>query len=233
MTLYTPRLMRLLLISSSTVHGYGYLDHPEEEIRRTLSGVRRVGFVPYAIHDVAPHMKMVTERLGTMGFATTQVKTARDVEEVEAIFIGGGNSFRLLKALYERELVEPIRRRVRHEGIPYVGSSAGTNVATPSIKTTNDMPIVYPPAFEALGLFPYQVNPHYLDADPQSTHKGETREQRLLEYLEENDTPVIGLREGSMLRYEQGVTTLVGEHPARIFTKGREPYEVDRGAIAL
>lgn len=225
--------MRLLLISSSTVHGYGYLDHPEPEIRRTLDGVRRVGFVPYAIHDVAAHMKNVAERLEQMGFEASQVKTAHDVDDAEAIFVGGGNSFRLLKALYERSLVEAIRRRVRNDGIPYVGSSAGTNVATPSIKTTNDMPIVYPPTFDALGLFPYQVNPHYLDPDLQSTHKGETREQRLLEYLEENDTPVIGLREGSMLRYEDGVTTLVGDHPARIFEKGREPYEIDRGEVVL
>ncbi|HEY0143360.1 MAG TPA: dipeptidase PepE [Thermoanaerobaculia bacterium] len=223
--------MRLLLISSSTVHGYGYLDHPEPEIRRTLEGLRRVGFVPFAMHDVDGYTKTVKQRLGAMDFDVTPIRKASDLDTVEAIFVGGGNTFRLLRELYERELLDPIRNRVRNDGVPYIGSSAGTNVATPSIKTTNDMPIVYPPSFDALGLVPFQINPHYLDVDPASTHKGETREQRLREYLEENDTPVVGLREGSALRVEQGTVTLVGVHPARIFRKGEEPFEVDTGSV--
>lgn len=223
--------MRLLLISSSTVHGYGFLDHPEPEIRRTLEGISRVGFVPFAAHDHDAYVATVKERLGRMGFKVSAIKTAHDLDDVEAIFVGGGNTFRLLRELYARELLEPIRQRVRKDGIPYIGSSAGTNVATPSIRTTNDMPIVFPPSFEALGLVPFQINPHYLDADPSSTHKGETREQRLREYLEENDTPVVGLREGSALRVEHGMVTLVGVHPARIFRKGEEPFEVDTGSV--
>lgn len=223
--------MRLLLISASNVHGYGFLDHPEPEIRRTLEGCRTVAFVPFAAQDVDAYTDQVRERFARMDFAVVQVRGPRDLDRADAIFVGGGNTFRLLKSVYEHDLIEPLRRRVRDDGIPYIGSSAGTNLATPSIRTTNDMPILYPPTFDALALVPYQINPHYLDADAESTHKGETREQRLLEYLEENDAPVIGLREGSALRVEHGVTTLVGIHPARIFRKGNEPFEVDTGSV--
>jgi dipeptidase E len=218
--------MRLLLISSSLVHGYGYLDHSEEEIRSLLGTRRTVAFVPFAQQDVDGYTARVRERLGRMGYEVTQVRTAADLGE--AVFIGGGNTFRLLKALYDFDLVEPIRARVRG-GMPYIGSSAGTNVATPSIRTTNDMPIVYPPTFDALGLVSFQINPHYLDPDPGSTHKGETREDRIREFHEENTTPVVGLREGSMLRVEDGAVTLVGSKPARIFRRGDAPVEVKSG----
>ena len=222
--------MRLLLISSSKVYGHpGYLDHPEPEIRRILEGRRRVGFVPFALQDREGYTAMVRERLGAMGFEVTQIRSVEDLAEAEAIFIGGGNSFRLLKTLWERELIEPIRRQVRG-GIPYIGSSAGTNVATPSIRTTNDMPIVYPPTFDALALVSYQINPHYLDPDPDSKHMGETREVRIREFHEENAAPVVGLREGSMIRVEDGVSTLVGLHPARIFRRGRDAEEVAVGS---
>lgn len=128
-------------------------------------------------------------------------------------------------SLYEFELLPVIRARVEN-GMPYMGSSAGSNVAGPTIKTTNDMPIVEPPSFDALGLVPFQINPHYLDPEPGSIHMGETREERLLQYLEENDTPVVGLREGAMLRVQTGVTMLKGSAGARIFRKGEPPVEV-------
>jgi len=115
-------------------------------------------------------------------------------------------------------------------GMPYIGSSAGSNVAAPTIKTTNDMPIVQPPSFEALGLVSFQINPHYLDPDPNSRHMGETREERILQFLEENETPVVGLREGAMLRIENGETTLRGSTGARIFRRGMEPIEISPGA---
>ncbi|HEX2059108.1 MAG TPA: dipeptidase PepE, partial [Thermoanaerobaculia bacterium] len=217
--------MRLLLISSSVVHGYGYLDHSEEEIRRILEGRRTVSFVPFAQHDDEAYTARVRERLAAMGFGVAQVRERADVEAAEAIFIGGGNTFRLLKTLYDRELLDPIRARVRG-GMPYIGSSAGTNVATVTIKTTNDMPIVYPPSFDALGFVSFQINPHYLDPDPNSTHKGETREDRIREFHEENETPVVGLREGSMLSVEDGIITLLGSKPARIFRRGHEPEEL-------
>jgi len=222
--------MRLLLISSSNVHGYGFLDHSEPEIRRILLARTRVAFVPFAAHDHATYTLAVHERLGRMGLEVTQANTAADIEQAEAIFVGGGNTFRLLRTLYERELLDAIRARAEL-GTPYIGASAGTNIACPTIRTTNDMPIVETPTLAALGLVPFQINPHYLDADPASTHKGETRETRLLEYLEENDTPVVGLREGSMLRVEDGTTTLLGMSPARLFRRGEAPVEVLPGSV--
>jgi dipeptidase E len=225
--------MPLLLISSSLVHGYGFLDHAEPELRRVLAGVGAVAFVPFAQHDHDDYTSRVRTRLAAMELDVTQVREAEDIERAEAIFIGGGNSFRLLKALYDRELLDAIRARVA-AGIPYVGSSAGTNVATPSIRTTNDMPIVYPPSFDALALVPFQINPHYLDADSSSTHHGETREERIREFHEENATPVVGLREGSMLHVDGDVVTLIGLKPARIFRRGQEAVEVEPGSrIAL
>lgn len=223
--------MRLLLLSSSIVHGYGFLDRFDEEIQRHFAGLRSVAFVPFAQRDHEGYTARIRERLARMNLAVTQVRGPADVEQAEAIFVGGGNSFRLLKAMYDRELLEPVRARVR-TGIPYLGSSAGTNLATPSIRTTNDMPIVYPPSFDALGLFPYQINPHYLDPDPGSTHKGETREERIREFHEENDTMVIGLREASALRMENSTITLLGDRTARLFRKGAGPEEVTTFASA-
>ena len=222
--------MQLLLISSSIVHGYGYLDHAEPEIRSILAGRRSIAYIPYAQFDHAALIARNRERFGQFGIEVHPVERRADLDRAEAIFVSGGNTFRLLKQLYERDLIGAIREHVRDRNIPYIGSSAGTNVATPSIRTTNDMPIVYPPSFDALGLVPFQINPHYQDPEPESTHKGETREERILQYLEENETPVVGLREGSMLRVDGDVTTLVGERPARIFRRGIEPFELSPGS---
>ncbi|HVQ38202.1 MAG TPA: dipeptidase PepE, partial [Pyrinomonadaceae bacterium] len=151
------------------------------------------------------------------------------VDDAEAIFIGGGNTFRLLKALYDFDVLARIKSRAE-DGMPYMGASAGSNVAGPTIRTTNDMPIVEPPSFDALGLVPFQINPHYLDPDPGSTHMGETREERILQFLEENEAPVVGLREGAMLRVEGGIAMLKGSAGARIFRKGELPIEAAPGA---
>lgn len=221
--------MRLLLISSSVVHGYGFLDHSERDIRALLGKRGNVAFVPFAQHDVDAYAARVRERLGAMGFDVTQVHGPGDLEGADAIFIGGGNTFRLLKQLYETKLVAAIRERVRG-GLPYIGSSAGTNVATPSIRTTNDMPIVYPPTFDALGFVPFQINPHYVDPYAGSTHHGETREERIREFHEEHTTPVVGLREGSALRAEGDAVTLIGDKPARIFRRGEAPVELLAGS---
>ena len=224
---------RILLISNSTLYGSGYLDHAEAEIRNFLSDVKRVLFIPFALYDQDKYASTALQRFGKMGYELSSIHTATNpkqaIGETDAVFIGGGNTFRLLKALYDFELLDPIRARVA-AGMPYIGSSAGSNVAGPTIRTTNDMPIVQPPSFDALGLVSFQINPHYLDPDPNSRHMGETREERILQFLEENDTPVVGLREGAMLRIENGETILRGSSGARVFRKGLEPIETVPGA---
>ena len=223
---------RVLLISNSTLHGSGYLDHAETEIRSFLSDATDVLFVPYALYDRDDYATTARNRFEKMGYALQSIHNAADprhaVTNAASIFIGGGNTFRLLKTLYDTGVIELIRRRV-DEGMPYIGSSAGSNVAGPTIRTTNDMPIVEPPSFAALGLVSFQINPHFLDPTPNSTHMGETREERIRQFLEENDTAVAGLREGAMILGENGSYVLKGSSGARIFRKQREPVEVSPG----
>ena len=223
---------RVLLISNSTLYGSGYLDHAESEIRSFLGTVGRVLFVPFALYDRDAYTSMARARFQKIGYALESIHQAADaqqaVNDAEAIFIGGGNTFRLLKALYDANVLQTIRQRVA-EGMLYIGSSAGSNVAGPTIKTTKDMPIVQPPSFDALGLVPFQISPHFLDPDPNSTHMGETQEERILQFLEENDTPVAGLREGAMVRAENDSHILKGSSGARIFRKGHDPVEVKPG----
>src|SRR5713101_6573173 len=211
-------MARLLLMSNSTNHGQGYLDHAMPAIRSLLGPVRRLLFVPFALHDRAAYALKARTRFAPEGIEvdalTADAAGRRAVDAAEAVFVGGGNTFRLLKTLQEADLLEPLARRVKG-GIPYLGASAGINVACPTLKTTNDMPIVQPPRFEAMGLVPFQINPHYVDADPTSRHMGETREDRIREFLEENDVPVVGLREGAWLRVEGPSGSIEGAAAAR------------------
>jgi dipeptidase E len=224
--------MRVLLLSSSVCHPTGYLDHAEEEIRRLLGAVRRVLFLPYALFDREAYAEKVAERFGRMGYEVESAhrlpNAARAIEGAEALFVGGGNTFRLLKILYDLDLLEPIRRRVS-EGTPYIGSSAGSNVAGTTIGTTNDMPIVQPPSFEALRLVPFNLNPHYLDPDPGSTHKGETREERIAQFHEENDIPVVALREGAKIRITGDRAEIAGRGGGRLFRRGDKTVELFAG----
>jgi dipeptidase E len=227
--------MRLLLISNSTQYGTGYLDHCADAIVSFLGPVQRVTFVPYALADRDAYAARARARFDAMGYGLDSVHDfaagpARAIEQADALFIGGGNTFRLLDALWREGLVEPIRRRAGREAMPYIGASAGTNVACPSIRTTNDMPIVQPPTFEALGLVPFNINPHYLDATPGSTHMGETREQRIAEFHEENPQPVIGLREGAWLLVEDQTVVLQGANGARLLRRGEHPIELTIGS---
>ena len=224
---------RILLISNSTVHGRGYLDHVEDEIKAFLGPAETVLFFPFALFDRDDYAAKAKARFAAMGYLLESAHTAgnpqKAIDRADAIFIGGGNTFRLLKALQDLELLEPIRRKVK-SGAPYIGSSAGSNVAGPTIKTTKDMPIVQPRSFDSLGLIPFQISPHYLDPDPNSTHMGETQEERILQFLEENETPVVGIREGAWLFIENGAVTLRGKAGARIFRRGQEPVEVTPGS---
>jgi dipeptidase E len=224
---------RILLISNSTVHGCGYLDHIEDQIKTFLGAAKSVLFFPFALFNRDEYAARAKTRFTEMGYSFESTHTASDpkhaIEEADAIFIGGGNTFRLLKSLQDLDLLEPIRRKVR-SGTPYIGSSAGSNVAGPTIKTTKDMPIVEPRSFDSLGLVPFQISPHFQDPDPNSTDMGETQEERILQFLEENRTPVVGMREGAWLLCENGCVTLKGQNGARIFRRGEAPVEVKTGA---
>lgn len=225
-------MRRLLLISNSINHGQGFLDHVLPEIDAFLGGVRSLAFIPFAQKDREGASGRVRDRLAAIGVEVATVtadEAGRNLlRNCDATFTGGGNTFRLLKTLQEAQMI-PILTYRALAGMPYIGSSAGTNVATPTIRTTNDMPIVQPASFDALGLVRFQINPHYVDANPNSTHMGETREQRLKEFHEENDTVVVGLREGAWIRVEGDKATLGGGNGARIFRRNREPEERGSG----
>ena len=215
------------------MYGQGYLDHCQAEIRDFLGDIKRILFVPYALYDRDAYAAKARDRFASMGIDLRSIHDTpvprEAAAEAEAFFIGGGNTWRLLKALYEQNLIEAIRERVA-SGVPYIGSSAGSGVATVSIRTTNDMPIVQPPSFDALALVPFNLNAHYIDPDPSSRHMGETREKRIAEFLEENDNVVAGIREGSMLRIEGQSVTLKGTTGARVFRRGKAPEEFLPGA---
>lgn len=228
--------MRLLLLSNSKNYGGEYLAHAADEIRDFLEpSVHTALFVPFAAVRVSwdDFTATVRAKFEALGYGLEGAHAARDakaaVRAAEAIVVGGGNTWQLLAKLHETGLLEAIRERAR-AGTPYIGWSAGANVAGLTIKTTNDMPIVIPPSVEALGLLPFQINPHYTDAViPQ--HAGETREERLLEFTAANPgVRVIGLREGSMLRLEGDRLSLVGPRSARVFVSGREPAEFQPGS---
>lgn len=221
-----------MLISNSTPYGHGYLDHVEEQIKEFLGDATNLLFFPFALHDRDAYAAKTKERFAAMGYALESAHATRDprkaIEQSDAIFIGGGNTFRLLKALQDLKLLDPVRRKIK-SGTPYIGSSAGSNVAGPTIKTTKDMPIVQPRSFAALGLVPFQISPHFQDPDPNSTHMGETQEERILQFLEENDTPVVGMREGAWLVCESGAVVLKAQSGARIFRRGEAPVEANPG----
>lgn len=224
----------LLLLSNSSLHGRPFLSHALDAIDAFLGDRRALLFAPFALADHDGYTAKVREALAPLDVEVTGLHTVADpvaaVEAAEALFVGGGNTFRLLRTLQRAGLIEPVRRRVAAGELGYMGSSAGTNHACPTIRTTNDMPIVEPDSFEAFGLIPFQINPHYQDPDPGSTHMGETREQRIREFHEENDVPVLGIREGAWLRRRDDVLTLHGTTGALLFRPGRDPEPFGDGA---
>ena len=203
------------------------------EMMDVLGDRRRLAFVPFALFDRISYAAKVTKRFDrqyvSVRMVTADPRGIETLEWADAVFVGGGNTFRLLKTLQDSELLAAIRGRV-DRGMVYIGASAGSNIASPTIRTTNDMPIVQPDSFDALGLVPFQINPHYVDPPRDSTYMGETREERLVEFLEENDTPVVALREGGWIRVEEGRARVAGTHDTRIFRKDTSPEERSPGA---
>lgn len=224
--------MKLLLISNSTNPGEDYLDYPKNNIKDFL-GEKSVNaiFIPYAAvtFSYEEYEKKVNDRFAEIGHHVTSIhrfiNPIEAIENADAIVVGGGNTWQLVKLLQEKGLMKVIRKKVK-QGTPYIGWSAGSNIACPSLKTTNDMPIVEPMKFKTLKLVPFQINPHYLDDNP-ANHGGETREVRINEFIEVNkETYVVGLREGTMLLLENNDLVLMGNRKARIFSYGQEPLEL-------
>lgn len=214
--------MDLLLLSNSTNHGEEMFAHAAEAFVEVV-GDATVTFVPYALADWDGYADRVRTAFGRFDVPVASAHEASDpgraILDAEVVMVGGGNTFRLLDSLYTLGVLDGLGDNVRSGATRYMGASAGTNVACPSIRTTNDMPICMPPRFDALGLLPFQVNLHYVDTDPESTFMGETREERILEFLEENDCPVLALYEGTWLRVHAGRATVTG--PARLFRRDR------------
>jgi dipeptidase E len=230
--------MRLLLISSSTATGYAFLEYPRPYIKDFLGQQEmKIAFVPFAglkqsyedLEGYDAYEKKIQTIFSEMGYEVNSVHRGSGVlMNADAVLVGGGNTFNLLKQCQDRNLMAPIRDRVLNDNIPYIGLSAGTNLACPTIRTTNDMPITEPQSLNALGFIPFQINPHYLDASPDG-HFGESREERIIEFLEVNrDVVVAGLREGMMFRIEDDQIKHEGVsgRTCRIFKYGQSPLEL-------
>jgi dipeptidase E len=224
--------MRLLLLSNSTNPGEEYLSWPKKEIQSFLGNYPVTAlFIPYAAVTFSfdEYEAKVEARFSELGHHVKSIhhswNPVLEVEKADAIVIGGGNTWQLVRMMHEFSLMEPIRKKIK-SGIPYIGWSAGSNVACPTLRTTNDMPIVDPLRFETLGLIPFQINPHYLDVHPEG-FGGETREMRINEFIEVNpDIYVLGLREASLLRLEENSLRLFGSKTARLFKKGEITKEL-------
>jgi len=229
-------MYNLLVVSTSTIYGSEFLSYIKEDFVDFIQSDELL-FVPYASpsgisfdkYTAKVQYALADKNIKVTGLHEYQNKK-KAIQDAKAIFVGGGNTFLLLKTLYDLDLVHQLRIQVA-KGIPYIGTSAGSNLTGLTIGTTNDMPIVYPPSFEALSLLPFNINPHYLDPDPNSTHTGETRETRIQEFHQFNSQPVLGLREGSWLKVSQGTITLEGSLSARLFQANAEAIELTPGLI--
>lgn len=232
-------MKKLLIVSTSTIHGSGYLEYLTDEMVDFFEGIKEVVFIPYARPSGMTHDDYTNAARTKFASLNIKVKGIHEYENpkeaiknAEAVFTGGGNTFLLLKTLYEFGLVKELKDRIEN-GMLYMGTSAGSNITGLTVGTTNDMPIVYPPTFDAIGVLPFNINPHYLDPDPSSKHKGETRQTRIEEFLNFNDIKVVGLREGSWLRVKGDEIELKGPLTARIFVKGEEVYEYKPGVFRI
>lgn len=227
--------MNIILASTSTLFGGNYLEYLKDDIQELYNGISEIIFIPFARPSGISHDDYTEKARSFFSQINIVVKGLHEFEdpiqainEGKAFFTGGGNTFLLVKTLHEKGLMSVLKTNVE-DGKPYLGCSAGSNIGGLNMKTTNDMPIVYPPSFECMGLVPFNINPHYLDPNPDLKHNGETRETRIKEFLTQNDTKVIGLREGNWIRRIGDQITVEGKESTRIFEKNQEPYEVVPG----
>ncbi|WP_438710082.1 dipeptidase PepE [Aquimarina muelleri] len=221
-----------IIASTSTVHGSEPLAYLQEALLDLYSDVEEILFIPYARPGGISHdeytlginniFKKINKKIVSIHMFSDPIEA---LKKAKGIYTGGGNTFLLVDQLYRNGIIEPLKELI-NSGVPYLGTSAGSNICGLNMKTTNDMPIVYPPNFKTLGIVPFNINPHYLDPDPTSTHKGETRETRIKEFHNLNSQPVVGLREGSWLRVYKDDIVLRGNLTARIFEKNKAPYEL-------
>ena len=224
-----------IIASTSTIFGGEYLEYLLPEVEKLFSKASTILFIPFARPSGISHQEY-TEKV-KLAFDKINKKVvglhefdefSKTINKAEGIFTGGGNTFLLVKQLHDNNLMTVLSNAIK-SGIPYLGCSAGSNITGISMQTTNDMPIVYPSSFETLGIIPFNLNPHYLDPDTNSTHKGETRETRIIEFHSFNEIPVIGLREGSWLEVIGNKVTLKGNLKARFFEQNRKPVELESG----
>ncbi|WP_090023852.1 dipeptidase PepE [Chryseobacterium oleae] len=229
--------MNIILASTSTIFGGEYLEYLREELIQLYKGIDEIIFVPFARPGGISHDDYTAKARSFFETLNIKVKGLHEFDnKTEALhnaqgyFTGGGNTFLLVKTLHEEGLMSVLKENVEN-GKAYLGCSAGSNIGGQNMKTTNDMPIVYPPSFECMGLVPFNLNPHYLDPNPELKHNGETRETRIREFLTQNDLKVVGLREGNWIRRIGNTITVEGSELTRIFEKGKEPYEIAAGSI--
>lgn len=225
-----------IIASTSTVHGSEPLAYLQQALLDLYTDTEEILFIPYARPGGISHdeytiginniFKKINKRIVSIHMFSDPVEA---LKKAKGIYTGGGNTFLLVDQLYRNEVIETLKEKIL-SGTPYLGTSAGSNICGLNMKTTNDMPIVYPSNFKTLGVVPFNINPHYLDPDPNSTHKGETRETRIKEFHNLNPQPVVGLREGSWLRVYENEIILEGNLSARIFEKNKEPYEIEAGS---
>ncbi len=225
-------MKKLLLASTSTIYGGAYLDYLLDDVALFFEGIDTVIFIPYARPSGISYDDYTT--IAKKAFASKNIKIKglhefnnpkEALQNAKGVFTGGGNTFLLVKTLYDLDLMKVLQEKI-NKGMPYMGTSAGSNIAGMTMRTTNDMPIVYPQSFDTLAAIPFNINPHYLDPNPDSTHKGETRETRIKEYLTQNNIPVIGLREGSWLAVDSDKIVLKGTLDARIFMNTDTIFEI-------
>ena len=229
-------MQNIIIASTSTTHNSAYLEYILDDLKVLFKNANTILFIPYARPSGISHndyTKIVSKAFGKLDIKVKGIHEFENPKEAikntEGIFVGGGNTFVLVNQLYKHKLINTLKEAVQN-GTPYLGTSAGSNICGLTIKTTNDMPIVYPPNFNALGLVPFNINPHYLDPNINSKHMGETRETRIKEFHNYNTQPVIGLREGSWLHVNSDSIILKGELTARVFEYNKAPYEVESGS---